>query len=159
MKSNNQVYVVPAFSGIGAPYWRPDARGLITGLTRDSDWRSLVRATIESVAFQSYDLFYSMNKDGLKPRIVKIDGGMVANNWFSQFLSDIINLKVIRPKVLETTALGVALFAGYQIGEFKSLNQIKNTWKKDKAFSPKINNKFRNHLLQGWRQAIKKTLV
>ena len=159
MKSNNQVYVVPAFSGIGAPYWRPDARGLITGLTRDSDWKNLVRATVESVAFQTYDLFYSMNKDGLKPRIVKIDGGMVANNWFSQFLSDIINLKVIRPKVLETTALGVALFAGYQIGEFKSLNQIKNTWKKDKAFSPKINNKFRNHLLQGWRQAIKKTLA
>ncbi len=159
IKSNNQVYVVPAFSGMGAPYWRPDARGLITGLTRDSDWKSLVRATVESVAFQSYDLFYSMNKDGLKPRILKIDGGMVSNNWFSQFLSDIINLKVIRPKVLETTALGVALLAGYQIGEFKSLNQIKKTWKKDKVFLPKINNKFRNHLLQGWRQAIKKTLA
>ena len=158
-KSNNEVYIVPAFSGIGAPYWRPDARGLITGLTRDSDWKTLVRATIESVAYQSYDLFYSMNKDGLKPRIVKIDGGMVANNWFSQFLSDVINLKVIRPKVLETTALGAALLAGYQVGEFKSLNQIKNTWKKDKAFKPKINKKFRNHLLQGWQQAIKKTLA
>ena len=158
-KSNNEVYVVPAFSGIGAPYWRPDARGLITGLTRDSDWKTLVRATVESVAYQSYDLFYSMNKDGLKPRIVKIDGGMVANNWFSQFLADVINLKVIRPKVLETTALGAALFAGYQIGEFKSLNQIKNTWKKDKAFKPKINKKLRNHILHGWKQAIKKTLA
>ena len=158
-KSNNEVYIVPAFSGIGAPYWRPDARGLITGLTRDSDWKTLVRATIESVAYQSYDLFYSMNKDGLKPRIVKIDGGMVANNWFSQFLSDVINLKVIRPKVLETTALGAALFAGYQVGEFKSLNQIKNTWKKDKAFKPKINKKIRNHILHGWKQAIKKTLA
>ena len=158
-KSNNEVYVVPAFSGIGAPYWRPDARGLITGLTRDSDWKTLVRATIESVAYQSYDLFNSMNKDGLKPRIVKIDGGMVANNWFSQFLADVINLKVIRPKVLETTALGAALFAGYQVGEFKSLNQIKNTWKKDKAFKPKINKKLRNHILHGWKQAIKKTLA
>ena len=158
-KSNNEVYVVPAFSGIGAPYWRPDARGLITGLTRDTDWKTLVRATVESVAYQSYDLFYSMNKDGLKPRIVKIDGGMVANNWFSQFLADVINLKVIRPKVLETTALGAALFAGYQIGEFKSLNQIKNTWKKDKAFKPKINKKLRNHILHGWKQAIKKTLA
>jgi len=157
--SNNEVYVVPAFSGIGAPYWRPDARGLITGLTRDSDWKTLVRATVESVAYQSYDLFYSMNKDGLKPRIVKIDGGMVANNWFSQFLADVINLKVIRPKVLETTALGAALFAGYQVGEFKSLNQIKNTWKKDKAFKPKINKKLRNHLLHGWKEAIKKTLA
>ena len=158
-KSNNEVYIVPAFSGIGAPYWRPDARGLITGLTRDTDWKTLVRATVESVAYQSYDLFYSMNKDGLMPRIVKIDGGMVANNWFSQFLADVINLKVIRPKVLETTALGAALFAGYQIGEFKSLNQIKNTWKKDKAFKPKINKKLRNHLLHGWKQAIKKTLA
>ncbi len=158
-KSNNEVYVVPAFSGIGAPYWRPDARGLITGLTRDSDWKTLVRATVESVAYQSYDLFYSMKKDGLKPRIIKIDGGMVANNWFSQFLADVINLKVIRPKVLETTALGVALFAGYQVGEFKSLNQIKNTWKKDKAFKPKINKKLRNHILHGWKQAIKKTLA
>ncbi len=158
-KSNNEVYIVPAFSGIGAPYWRPDARGLITGLTRDSDWKTLVRATVESVAYQSYDLFYSMNKDGLKPKIVKIDGGMVANNWFSQFLADVINLKVIRPKVLETTALGAALFAGYQVGEFKSLNQIKNTWKKDKAFKPKINKKLRNHLLHGWKQAIKKTLA
>ncbi|WP_440932582.1 glycerol kinase GlpK [Candidatus Pelagibacter sp.] len=159
IKSNNEVYVVPAFSGIGAPYWRPDARGLITGLTRDSDWKTLVRATVESVAYQSYDLFNSMNKDGLKPRIVKIDGGMVANNWFSQFLANVINLKVIRPKVLETTALGAALFAGYQVGEFKSLNQIKSKWKKDKAFKPKINKKLRNHILHGWKQAIKKTLA
>ena len=158
-KSNNQVYVVPAFSGIGAPYWRPDVRGLITGLTRDSDWKSLVRATIESVAYQSYDLFYSMNKDGLKPKVIKIDGGMVANNWFSQFLSDVINLKVIRPKNLETTALGAAFLAGYQIGEFKSLNQIKNISKKGKVFSPKMNKSFRNHILQGWQQAIKKTLA
>ena len=158
-KSNNQVYVVPAFSGIGAPYWRPDVRGLITGLTRDSDWKSLVRATIESVAYQSYDLFYSMNKDGLKPKVIKIDGGMVANNWFSQFLSDVINLKIIRSKNLETTALGAAFLAGYQIGEFKSLNQIKNISKKGKVFSPKMNKSFRNHILQGWQQAIKKTLA
>ncbi len=156
---NDGIYVVPAFSGMGAPYWRPDARGLITGLTRDSNWQSLVRATVESVAYQSYDLFNAMNKDGLKPRIVKIDGGMVANNWFSQFLSDTINLKVIRPKVLETTSLGVALFVGYQVGEFKSLNQIKNIWQKDKAFSPKIKNSLRNQLLQGWKLAIKKTLA
>ena len=158
-KTNDEVYVVPAFSGIGAPYWRPDARGLITGLTRDSDWKTLVRATVESVAYQSNDLFYSMNKDGLKPRIVKIDGGMVANNWFSQFLANIINLKVVRPKILETTALGAAMLAGYQIGEFKSLNHIKNTWRKDKEFIPKIDKKLRNHLLQGWQQAIKKTLA
>ena len=132
---------------------------MITGLTRDSDWKTLVRATLESVAYQSNDLFYSMNKDGLKPRIVKIDGGMITNNWFSQFLANIINLKVLRPKILETTAFGAALLAGYQIGEFKSLNHIKNTWRKDKEFVPKIDKKLRNHLLQGWQQAIKKTLA
>ena len=158
-KNNDGVYIVPAFSGMGAPYWRPDVRGLITGLTRNSDWKSLVRAVVESVAYQSYDLFNSMRKDGLKPRIIKVDGGMVSNNWFSQFLSDIINLNVIRPKVLETTALGVALFAGYQIGEFKSLNQIKLIWKKDRVFSPKLNKSLRNNLLQGWKLAIRKTLA
>ena len=158
-KSNDGVYIVPAFSGMGAPYWRPDARGLITGLTRNSDWKNLVRAVVESVAYQSYDLFNSMRKDGLKPRIIKVDGGMISNNWFSQFLSDIINLNVIRPKVLETTALGVALFAGYQIGEFKSLNQIKLIWKKDRVFSPKLNKSMRNNLLQGWKLAIRKTLA
>ena len=158
-KNNDGVYIVPAFSGMGAPYWRPDARGLITGLTRNSDWKSLVRAVVESVAYQSYDLFNSMRKDGLKPRIIKVDGGMVSNNWFSQFLSDIINLNVIRPRVLETTALGVALFAGYQIGEFKSLNQIKLIWKKDRVFSPKLNKSLRNNLLQGWKLAIRKTLA
>ena len=158
-KNNDGVYIVPAFSGMGAPYWRPDVRGLITGLTRNSDWKSLVRATIESVAYQSYDLFNSMKKDGLKPRVVKIDGGMVANNWFSQFLSDVINLNVVRPRVLETTALGVALFAGYQVGEFKSLNEIKLKWKKDRVFSPKLNKPLRNNLLQGWKLAIRKILA
>ncbi len=158
-KNNEDVYVVPAFSGLGAPYWRPDARGLVTGLTRDSDWKSLVRAVVESVAYQSFDLFESMKKDGLKPKIIKVDGGMVANNWFSQFLSDIINLKVKRSKVLETTALGVALLSGYQIGEFKSLKEIQVKWKKDRVFSPKLNKSLRNNLLQGWRQAIRKTLA
>ena len=158
-KINDGVFVVPAFSGMGAPYWRPDARGVITGLTRDSDWKSIVRATVESVGYQSFDLFDSMNKDGLKPRIVKVDGGMVANNWFTQFLADIINLKVVRPKILETTALGVALLAGYQIGEYKSLNQIKNMWKKDRIFNPKMKQNFRKDLLNGWKLAIKKTLA
>ena len=112
-----------------------------------------------SVGYQSFDLFDSMNKDGLKPRIVKVDGGMVANNWFTQFLADIINLKVVRPKILETTALGVALLAGYQIGEYKSLNQIKNMWKKDRIFNPKMKQNFRIDLLNGWKLANKKTLA
>ena len=158
-KNNNEVYIVPAFSGMGAPYWRPDARGLITGLTRDSDWKILVRAVLESVAYQSHDLFNAMGKDGLKPNIVKIDGGMVENSWFSQFLANIININTERPKILETTALGVAFFAGYQIGVFKSLDQIKKKWKKEKIFKPNINNKLRNKLLNGWKLAVDRTLL
>ena len=158
-KNNEGVYVVPALSGLGAPYWRPDARGVITGLTRDSDWKTLVRAVIESVAYQSYDLFNAMRKDGLKPNIVKIDGGMVENDWFSQFLANIIDIKTERPKVLETTALGVALFAGYQIGIFKSLDQIKRKWKKDKTFKPKLSSTMRKKLLNGWKLSVEKTLL
>ena len=158
-KNNEGIYIVPAFSGMGAPHWRPDARGLITGLTRNSDWKILVRAVVESVAYQSYDLFDSMRNDGLKPKIVKVDGGMVANNWFAQFLSDIINLNVVRPKVLETTALGVAFLAGYQVGQFKSLNEIKLKWKKDRVFSPKLGKSFRANLLNGWNSAVEKTLL
>ena len=158
-KNNEGIYIVPAFSGMGAPHWRPDARGLITGLTRNSDWKILVRAVVESVAYQSYDLFNSMRNDGLKPKIVKVDGGMVANNWFAQFLSDIINLNVVRPKVLETTALGVAFLAGYQVGQFKSLNEIKLKLKKDRVFSPKLGKSFRANLLNGWNSAVEKTLL
>ena len=123
-ENNDGVYIVPAFTGLGAPYWSPNSRGLITGLTRNSDWKDLVRAIIESVAYQSYDLFESMRKDGLKPKIVKVDGGMVVNNWFSQFLSNIIDTKVVRPKVKETTALGVAFMAGLK--PLKQKEVVKN---------------------------------
>jgi glycerol kinase len=157
--SNHGIYIVPAFTGLGAPYWSPDSRGLITGITRDTDWKDIIRATIESVAYQSYDLFESMRKDGSKSKMIKIDGGMVSNNWFAQFLADILNIKVLRPKIEDTTALGVAFFAGYQIGVFKSLEEIKKKWRKDVIFSPKISQKQRNYLLQGWRQAIRKTLA
>jgi glycerol kinase len=158
-KSNDGIYVVPAFTGLGAPYWNSEARGIITGLTRNSDWKNLVRAVVESVAFQSYDLFEAMRKDGSKPKIIKVDGGMITNNWFAQFLSDILNTNILRPVIEETTALGVAFFAAYQTGEFKSLNEIENKWKKDTIFKPKISQKSRNNLLQGWQQAIRKTLA
>jgi glycerol kinase len=156
---NDGVYVVPAFTGLGAPYWQAEAKGLITGLTRNTDWKNLVRSVIESVAYQSYDLFDAMKKDGSRPYIIKVDGGMVANDWFSQFLSDILNTKVLRPVIQETTALGAAFFAGYQAGEFKSLEEIKNKWKKDAIFTPKIKKNLRINLLKGWQQAIRKTLA
>ena len=158
-KNNSGVYLVPAFTGLGAPYWNANSRGLICGLTRNSDWKDIVRAVIESVAYQSYDLFEAMNKDGLKPKVVKVDGGMVSNKWFSQFLSDIVKIKVFRSKIHETTALGAAFIAGYQIGVFKSLSSISKKWKIDKKFSPKINKTSRSKLLKGWQQAINRTLV
>ena len=159
LKNNNGVYLVPAFTGLGAPYWSPNARGIICGLTRDTGKKEIVRAVLESVAYQSYDLFNAMKYDGLKPKLIKIDGGMVKNNWFSQFLSNVIDTKVIRPKVQETTALGAAFMAGLKIGVYKSLSDISKKWKIDKKFSPKINKLSRIQLLKGWEQAIKKTLV
>ncbi len=158
-KNSKGVYVVPAFTGLGAPYWNSKSRGLIMGLTRDSDWKDLVRATIESVAYQTSDLLVSMRKDGLNPKSVKVDGGMVSNNWFVQFLSEILKIKITRSKINETTALGAAYMAGYQTGIYKSLSDIKQNWKKDRDFKPKFNKSYRNKLLQGWEQAIKKTLA
>ena len=111
------------------------------------------------MAYQSFDLFRAMNNDGLKPKIVKVDGGMVSNNWFLQFLSDILGIKVIRPKIQETTALGAAFIAGYYIGIFNSLSSMSKNWKMDRVFSTKINKTSRSNLLKGWQQAIKRTLV
>ena len=158
LKNNKNVYLVPAFTGLGAPHWNANARGLLSGLTRDTSPKEIVRAVIESVAYQTYDLFEAMKHDGLRPKIVKVDGGMVMNNWFSQFLSDIINVKVLRPKVQETTALGAALMAGLQIGVYKSLKDISRNWSLDKKFAPKMNSKNRTILIRGWEKAIKKTL-
>jgi glycerol kinase len=158
-KNNNGIYLVPAFTGLGAPYWRSNVRGLISGLTRNTDWKDIVRAVIESVAYQSYDLFNAMKHDGLKPKLIKIDGGMVKNNWFSQFLSNVIDIKVIRPKVQETTALGAAFMAGLKIGVYKSLSDISKKWKIDKRFNPNIDKLSRIKLLKGWEQAIKRTLI
>ena len=158
-KNNSGIYVVPAFTGLGAPYWDANARGLISGLTRNSDWKDIVRAVIESVAYQSFDLLRSMNNDGLRPKIIKVDGGMVVNNWFSQFLSDVLGIKVIRPKIQETTALGASFIAGYQIGVYNSLQSISKKWKIDRRFVPKINKIKRSNLLKGWKQAIKRSLV
>ena len=159
LKSNSGVYLVPAFVGLGAPYWDSKARGVLSGLTRNTGTKEIVRAIIESTAYQSYDLFNAMKKDGLKAKIIKIDGGMAKNNWFSQFLSSILNIKVYRSQTDETTALGVAFLAGLQIGVFKSLNDISKRWKLNRKFIPKIKSSERLKLLNGWSQAIRKTLV
>ena len=159
LKDNKDVYLVPAFTGMGAPYWNQNARGVLSGLTRDTGPKEIVRSTIESVAYQTHDLFEAMKHDGLRPKIVKVDGGMVMNNWFTQFLSDVVNVKVLRPKVHETTALGAAFMAGLKIGAYKSLKDISKNWNLDKKFSPKMNKKLRNSLLNGWSKAIKRALI
>ena len=159
LSSNNGVYLVPAFTGLGAPYWNPNSRGILCGLTRDTSRDEIVRAVLESVAFQSYDLFRSMKKDGLKPNIIKVDGGMIKNNWLSQFLADIINITVIRSKINDTTALGAAFMAGLGVGVYKSLTEISKNWRFDRRFRPKIDKKNREELLNGWNKAIRKTLI
>ena len=159
LQDNKGIYLVPAFTGLGAPYWDANARGVLSGITRDTGPKEIIRATIEAVAYQTYDLFEAMKHDGLKPKLVKVDGGMVMNNWFSQFLSDVVNIKVSRPRVQETTALGAAFMAGLHIGVYKSLKDISKNWSLDKNFTPKIKSKERNNLVKGWSAAMKKTLT
>ena len=159
LKTNSNVYLVPAFVGLGSPYWDSNARGVLSGLTRDTGANEIVRAIIESTAYQTNDLFNAMKGDGLKPKVIKIDGGMVKNNWFSQFLSSVLNITVYRSQNEETTALGAAFMAGLQIGIFKSLNDISKKWKLNKKFVPKIKNSERVKLLKGWSKTIRKTLL
>ena len=158
-KSNNGVYFVPAFTGLGAPYWNPKARGVLSGLTRNTGLKEIIRAVLESSAYQSFDLFKAMKKDGLKPNIIKVDGGMVNNDWFCQFLADVLNLKVYRSQVHETTALGAAFLAGLKIGVYKSLSSISKKSIRGKIFKPKINKKNRVKILENWAKAVKRALV
>ncbi len=159
LKDNAGIYLVPAFTGLGAPYWKANSRGVLSGITRDTGPKEIVRAIIESVAYQTYDLFEAMRHDGLRPKLVKVDGGMVMNNWFSQFLANIINVKVLRPKVHETTALGAAFMAGLKIGIYKSLKDISNRWSLDKKFSPKMENNLRKKTIKSWNIAVKRALI
>ena len=161
-ESKNDIVFVPAFTGLGAPYWRSDIRGSIHGITRDTSKSDIAMAALKSVCFQSKDLYLSLQKDMANDdlnSVIRVDGGMSQNNLMMQYLADLLQINVERPVIQETTALGVAFFAGLQVGEFKSLNEIKYKWKKDAIFSPKISKKLRNNLLQGWQQAIRKTLA
>ena len=159
LKNNCGVYLVPAFVGLGAPYWDSQARGVLSGLTRNTGYKEIIRATLESSVYQSYDLFNAMKKDGLKPKLIKIDGGMVKNNWFSQFLSDVLNISVYRSQVDETTALGAAFMAGLKIGIYTSLSDIAKRWKVDKKFNPKMKMEKRRELTNGWSRAVMRTLI
>jgi len=155
LNSNKNVYLVPAFTGLGAPHWDPRARGAIFGMTLDTGPAELARATLEAMAYQTYDLAVAMRDDGAHPpKTLRVDGGMAANNWMLQFLADILSVTVERPRNLETTALGAAYLAGLQIGMFNSFEDIKRRWQCDQRYTPDLAAEQRERLLAGWRQAV-----
>ena len=157
---SQEVYFVPAFVGLGAPYWDGEARGAIFGMTRNTGVAEFVKAAIDSVAYQTKDLIVSMEKDsGLKINQIKVDGGMVKNEEFLQFLSNILMLKCDRPRIIETTALGAAYLAGISSGIIKNTEQISKKWQSEKIFKPKLHKKEVKYLYQGWLKAVKKTIV
>jgi len=151
------VYMVPAFTGLGAPYWDPRARGAIFGLTRDTGIGEIVTAGLQSVCFQTRDLMEAMTRDGGDPVItLRIDGGMVVNNWVAQSLADIIGVPVDRPTVTETTALGAAFLAGLRVGVFASLDDITALWHCDRRFAPTMPADKRTSLYAGWLDAVRR---
>lgn len=155
-----KIYLVPAFTGLGAPYWDGEARGSIFGLTRNTGIPEMVKAAIDSVAYQTKDLLLAMEKDsGLKIKVIRVDGGMVKNESFLQFLSSLLQTNVDRPTIIETTALGAAYLAGYQAGVFASMKEITSKWKSEKVFVQKLHKKEVKYLYNGWLKAIKGTVA
>jgi glycerol kinase len=155
---NDGVYLVPAFAGLGAPYWDPDARGLICGLTLDTGPAHLVRAALESTAYQTFDLMQAITGGG-PPRALRVDGGMAANDWFCQFLADILAAPVERPLMLEGTAQGAAFLAGLTIGVIPDFAAISAAWARGARFEPRMDGAEREHLVAGWRDAVHRTLT
>jgi glycerol kinase len=153
------VYLVPAFTGLGAPHWAPDARGLIAGLTLATDRDQLITATLQSVAFQSQELIAAMAADGARMENLRVDGGMVVNNWLCQFLADMLNLPVERPEITETTALGAAMLATLGAGMVGDLDAATQLWNLDREFQPTMPALAREELLLGWRQAVERALL
>jgi len=152
------VFLVPAFAGLGSPYWAPNARGAIFGLTRATSSEHLARAALESVCLQTYDLLHAMSEDGVNPTKLRVDGGMVANDWVCQFLAGVLNLSVERPKIMETTALGVAYLAGLQVGVYQSTDQLSRVNEINSRFDAQMPSAQRQKLLKGWASAIQSTL-
>jgi len=150
------VYLVPAFTGLGAPYWDPDARGALLGLTRSTGIAEIARATLEAVSFQTRDLMGAMAEDALIPTELRVDGGMVVNNWLAQNLADMLQLPVVRPHTVETTALGAALLAGLTAGVYQSLEEIGRLWEAERRFTPQMSRVAADHLHAGWLDAVRR---
>lgn len=158
--STDGVYVVPAFVGLGAPYWDSDVRGAIFGLTRGTDKEHFVRATLESLAYQTRDVLTAMEQDsGIELKTLRVDGGAVANNFLMQFQSDILGVPVDRPQINETTALGAAYLAGLAVGYWKDKAEIKQQWKLDHQFKPEMKEDDREQRYAGWQKAVEATMV
>lgn len=148
------VHVVPAFTGLGAPYWDADARAAILGLSRDSGREEIVTATLQAVAYQTTDLIRAMAADGIRPSIIRVDGGMAANNWFLQFLADMLQVPVERPANVESTVLGAALLAGLASGLYTSLDDIAKLWRRESVFEPQMDMEQTEKLYAGWLDAV-----
>ena len=159
IKDTNGVYFVPAFTGLGAPHWRPDARGTIVGLTGSSGKAEIVRAALEAVAYQSVDLFDAMASDGQKPNIVRVDGAMSTNDWLMQFLSSISKIKIEKSYNAEITSQGAAILASIGAGLLSSIEESEKFWKLNKNFSPKMKTKEIKNFRNGWDKAIKRTIM
>ena len=160
VENTNGVYVVPAFTGLGAPYWDMYARGTIVGLTRGAKKEHLIRATLESIAYQTKDVLEAMQNDsGIELKSLKVDGGASNNNFLMQFQSDILNVKIDRPKIVETTALGAAYLAGLAVGFFKSKEDIKKRWVCDREFEPKMSEDIREKSYKDWKRAVERSLA
>ena len=154
------VYVVPAFAGLGAPYWNPYARGMVVGLTRGTSKEQFIRAVIESMAYQVSDLAEAMRQDsGIALKQLKVDGGACANDFLMQFQADILETDIVRPECIETTALGAAYLAGLAVGYWEGLDDIKQNWKVSRVFKNQMEESRRRELLKGWKRAVRCAVV
>lgn len=159
LKDNGGVYLVPTFTGLGAPYWDMYSRGIIVGLTRGTGRAHIVRAALESIAYQSADLVFAMASDcGQKPVELRVDGGASANQFLMQFQSDVLGCKVVRPAVIETTALGAALLAGLAVGVWKDMEEIRSIWEMDLSLEPRMEEQEREKVLAGWHKAVQRSM-
>ena len=150
------VYLVPAFTGLGAPHWDPDARGILVGLTRGTGRAEIARAGLDSVAYQTRDLLDAMAADGVRPATLKVDGGMAQNTFFLQRLADVLGLTILRPKMAESTAFGAACLAGLGRGVYRSLNDVVSLWKPEMKCEPQIDVRLRDREIAGWRDAVRR---
>ena len=160
VKDTDGVYIVPAFAGLGAPHWNQYARGSVFGLTRGSSNAHIAKAALESIAYQTYDVLKAMEADsGIQIKELRVDGGATVNSALMQFQSDILNCKVVRPKITETTALGAAYLAGLAVGFWKNVEEIQQQWQIDQSFAPSMETDKRNQLVNGWQRAVKASIA